>query len=144
MSDQQDRPTPPLSGIVYGGLIYWGTTLGTMISIIGTVVAFVTRSNYVSPADMITGIWQEKPYSEIWASATGSTPNGHWYLDHLGTGDGLACFGLSLGVFVVIPAMLASAYLLFKSKDVFFACLAIVAAGITAVSMLGLLPLPVG
>jgi hypothetical protein len=115
-----------------------------VISIVGTVIAFVTRSNHVSPAEMITGIWQEKPYEEIWANAVGSAPNGHWYLGHLGTGDGLACFGLALGVFVVIPAMLTSAYFLYKSRDVFFACLAIVATVITVVSMLGLLPLPVG
>jgi len=143
MSDQ-DRPTPALSGIVYGDIVYWGTALGAVISIVGTVLAFVTKSNYLPPGDMITGIWQEKPYNEIWASAVGSAPNGHWYLSHLGTGDGLACLGLSLGAFVVIPAMLASAYFLYKSKDVFFAWLAIAAAGITVVSMLGLLPLPVG
>jgi len=140
----QDRPVPPLAGIVYGDLIYWGTALGAVISIIGTVLAFVTRSNYVSPAAMITGIWQEKPYSEIWAGAVGSPPSGHWYLSHLGAGDGLACFGLAMGVFVVIPAMLASAYYLKKSKDVFFAFLAVVATAVTVVSMLGLLPLPVG
>lgn len=143
MSDQ-DRPVPPLSGIVYGDLIYWGTALGAVISIIGTVLAFVTKSNYVSPAAMITGIWQEKPYNEIWEEAVGSAPNGHWYLSRLGTGDGLACFGLSLGVFVVVPAMLASAYFLYKNGDVFFASLAVLATGITVVSMLGLLPLPVG
>ncbi len=143
MSDQ-DRPIPPLAGIVYGDIIYWGTALGAVISIIGTVLAFVTRSNYVSPADMITGIWQEKPYNEIWVKAVGSAPNGHWYLGRLGTGDGLACFGLSLGVFVVVPAMLAGAYFLYRDGDVFYACLAVIASGITVVSMLGLLPLPVG
>ena len=93
---------------------------------------------------MISSIWLEKSVNEIWTGAVGFQPNEHWYLGKITTGDGLTCFGLAMGVFVVIPAMLASAILLCKDKNVFFGSLALLATVITIVSMVGLIRLPIG
>ena len=144
MHDQDTKPTPSLAGIVYGEIVYWGTLLGTVISVIGTVICFVTKANYISPTHMISSIWLEKSVNEIWTGAVGFQPNEHWYLGKITTGDGLTCFGLAMGVFVVIPAMLASAILLCKDKNVFFGSLALLATVITIVSMVGLIRLPIG
>jgi hypothetical protein len=144
MTGEKNDITPPLSGRVYGEIVYWGTVIGTLIAIIGTIVSFVSKDSYLPTSKVLTGIWQQKSVEEIWLSAAGELPNGHWYLNHLSQGSGLTEFGLAFGVFCVIPAMIAGSYFLFKENKVVFGVLAILAAIITTVSMLGLLPLPVG
>ena len=143
MTDRANRVTPPLAGIVYGEIVYWGTILGTIITIVGTVISFVTKANYISPSHMISSIYQEKSVEAIWTSAVGVRPDGHWYFSEMFTGDGFTCFGLSVGVFVVIPAMLGSAIILFRDKNHFYGSLALVASLITFVSMVGLIRLPI-
>ncbi len=136
--------TPPLAGRVYGNIVYWGTVVSAIMAIVGMVISFVSKADFVHPSYMLSSIWQEMSVSQIWQGAIGELPKGHWYLKHLATGNGITELGLALGVFIVIPAMLSSAYVMIKEKNVFFASLAIIAAFITTVSMVGLLPLPVG
>jgi len=138
MTETEEKPEISFAGRVYGEIIYWGTVLGSIISIIGSIVTFVTKRNYINPAYLLSAIWQGKSVKEIWEGATGSLPNGHWYLNHIFTGNGLAMAGLALGVFVVVPAIFGAAIFLFKEKKPVFGILAIIAGVITIASMLGL------
>jgi hypothetical protein len=133
---------PTLAGKVYGDIVYWGTVAAAIVALLGQVVTFVTRAHYMDPGYILSAIWQSQSVEQIWQGATGSLPQGHWYLDQLLTGNGLGEAGLALGVFIVIPAMLASSYILYRQRSVFFGTLAAVAAVITIASMVGLLPLP--
>lgn len=142
MANEENTIVPPLSGRVYGEIVYWGTVIGTIIAIIGTIVCFVSKDTYLPTSELLTGIWQQKSVAEIWQSITGSQPSGHWYLEHLTKGNGLTQFGLSTGVFFVIPAMFVSGFLLLKEKGgTIFGVLALIGGLITLISMLGLMPL---
>lgn len=136
--------TPPLAGRVYGNIVYWGTVVSAILAIIGSVFSFVTKADYLHPSYIISSIWQENSVEQIWEGAVGHLPHGHWYLNHLASGSGLTELGLAFGVFIVIPAMIGSAFVMFKNKDTLFASLAIMATFITTISMVGLLPLPIG
>ena len=59
-------------------------------------------------------------------------------------GDALAMFGLAVGVFAVIPAMIFSAIILLKEKERLFGTLALIAAILCVVSCLGLIRMPSG
>lgn len=131
------RPKPPLSGLVYGEIVYWGTLIGSFVAIIGAVVTFVTKRNFVDPGYMLTAIWQGKSVEEIWTGATGALPHGHWYIHNLFTGNGLAEFGLAIGVFTITPACLGAAIFLFKEKEPIFGTMAAIAGFITILSMIG-------
>jgi Ni,Fe-hydrogenase I cytochrome b subunit len=145
MTEQDtSRPVAPFSGRIYGEIVYWGTVLGTVVAIIGTIYSFLSKEEYLSTAKSISGIWQQKSVETIWQETVGHLPQGHWYLDHLTEGSGLTELGLAIGVFMVIPAMIASGIVLFKEKQYMFGVLAFIAMLITTVSMLGLLPLPIG
>ncbi len=133
----EDRPKPALSGRVYGEIIYWGTVIGSIISIIGSMITFVTKKNYIDPGYLLSAIWQGKSVKEIWEGATGALPNGHWYLEHLFTGNGIAMAGLAFGVFVVVPAIFSAAIMLLREKQYVFSILAFIAGIITTVSMFG-------
>lgn len=131
----EERPAIPRAGVVYGDTIYWITIIGTIITIIGSVVTFVTTNNYIDPAYLLSSIWEGQKVEDIWTGAVGAPPNGHWYLDHLTTGNGLTAFGIALGVFSVIPSILAAGWVLFKQGEKLFASLAAIAAIITIIAM---------
>ncbi|MFP3870861.1 MAG: hypothetical protein ACLFVT_08310 [Syntrophobacteria bacterium] len=135
--------TPSAASKFYGDIVYWGTVAAAVIAMIGQVITFITRANYLDPSYLLTAIWQSKSVDRIWETAVGALPRGHWYLQHLGTGDGFTELGLAVGVFIVIPAMLVSALALYKQRMFFFGTLAVIAAAITVSSMFGLIPLPI-
>lgn len=140
----EKRPEIPLSGVVYGETIYWGTIASALIAVIGQVVSFLTPGSAISPATLVSRIWEGKKVDGIWAGTGLARPEGdHWYLAQLATGEGLTMFGIALGVFVVIPAILACAWVMFtRERRPFFGTLATIAALITIASFLGLLPSP--
>ena len=130
-----DKPEVPKSGVVYGDIIYWITIVATVIVIIGSIVTFVTTHNYIDPNYMLSAIWEGKNVEEIWNGATGAQPDGHWYLPHLTTGNGLTAGGIALGVFSVIPGIIGAAYFLFKDGERLFGSLAVLSAIITSIAV---------
>ena len=139
---EETRPKPTLSALVYGETIYWGTIVGSLIAIIGSILAFLRQTNVMEPGYVFTAIWEGKTNAEIWEGGLGSLPNGHWYLSSLSSGDALTMFGLALGVFVVIPGMFGSALFLLKEKKYLFGVLGIIGVCITLFSCLGLFTVP--
>ena len=136
--------TPPLAGKVYGDIVYWGTVTATIFTILGSIFSFVAKNDILSPSYVLSSIWQQQSVEQIWMGSVGHLPHGHWYMQHLTTGNGITEFGLAFCVFIVIPAMIGSGLILFRERSHLFASLAMTAALITTISMLGLLPLPIG
>lgn len=132
-----DEPVVPLAGVVYGDMIYWGTIGAAVLTLVGEVISFMTRHNYMSPTYLLSAIWQGKSVDQIWQDGAGAMPSGHWYLDHLTTGDGLTTAGLALGVFTVIPAIAGSAVVLVRQGQYLYASLALIAGAITTLALLG-------
>lgn len=133
--DGEQKPEISTAAIVYGDTIYWITIVASVIVLIGSVLSFITKGNYIDPSYMLTSIWEGKNVEEIWVGAVGATPDGHWYLGQISTGDGLTMFGIALGVFSIIPAIFGAGFYLFKEKENLFASLAIIAAFITIGAM---------
>lgn len=140
--NEEKKPKPPLAGVVYGSIIYWSVLAASVIVMISSVISYVTKADFIEPSYCISLLWQGKSVANIWEGSVGALPRSHWYLSHLGTGDGLATLGLCLGVFSVIPALLGSAIAIFKGKNKLFGLLALIAMTIVIISMLGLTPLP--
>lgn len=137
-SQQDDAPVVPIAGVVYGDTIYWTTIAASVITLAGQIWSFIARDNYMSPSYLLSSIWQGKKVDEIW-NAVGGVPNGHWYLPHLWTGDGLTTAGLALGVFGVTPAIFASALVLYKQGQKLFGSLAVIAGTITVLAFTGVM-----
>ncbi len=130
-----DKPVVPLAGVVYGDTIYWGTILGTIVTLFGQMLSFLTQNNHMSPSYLLSSLWQGKKVEDIW-DAVGGTPEGHWYIERITTGDGLTTFGLAFGVFTVTPAIIGAAVVLFRQQHRLFAALAVIAALITLYSLI--------
>jgi hypothetical protein len=138
---QTEKPKAPLAGLIYGEIVYWGVLAGSVIVIIGSVLAFL-GDNFVPVSYWMTAIWKGETVAQTWQGATGAIPNGHWYLSCLTTGDGLTAFGISLGVFSVAPALFLAAAALFREKEWLYGALALVGSIIVMIGVLGLAPMP--
>ena len=140
------RPEIPLSAKVYGKTIYWGTIFSAVVALFGQLVVFLTKGSTLAPSVLLSRIWEGHDVAGIWAGTGVDRPvNEHWYLSHLNTGEGLTMLGISLGVFVVIPALLASSFVLYtREKQFLYGSLALIAALITIGSLIGLIQMPVG
>jgi len=137
--EEQNKLKAPFAGLVYGQIIYWGVMLGSVIVMIGSIISFVTRDNYVPVSYWLSTVWKGEPPLQIWKGITGSLPMGHWYFSHLTTGDGMTAFGISLSVFSVVPALFLSSAVLFKEGDKLYGSLALVAGLIVLTGVLGLI-----
>jgi hypothetical protein len=131
---------PPLAGLIYGGIVYWGVLAGSLIVIIGSVLAFL-GDNYVPVSYWLSSVWRGESADQIWKGVTGALPMGHWYLSHLTTGDGLSALGISLAVFSVVPALFLSSAVLFKEGDRIYGSLALVCGLIVLAGVLGVIPI---
>jgi hypothetical protein len=129
---KQERPKPPLAALMYGEIVYWGVLLGSLLAIIGSVLAFL-GDNYVPVSYWLSSIWQGESIYQTWEGATGSLPMGHWYLSHL---------GISLGVFSVVPAIFLSAAVLFREGERLYGSLALAGGIVVMMGVLGLAPMP--
>jgi hypothetical protein len=127
--------------LIYGEIVYWGVLAGSLIVIVGSVLAFL-GDNFVPVSYWVSSIWKGETVYQTWKGATGALPNGHWYLSHLTTGDGLSALGISLGVFSVVPALFLSAAALFKEKEWLYGALAMVGGIVVVIGVLGLAPMP--
>ena len=135
-----DRPKPPLAALIYGEIVYWGVLLGSVIAIIGSVLAFL-GDNFIPVSYWLSAIWKGESVAQTWGGATGSLPMGHWYLSHLTTGDSLTALGLSLGVFAVVPAIFLSAAVLYKEREWLYGSLALAGGVVVMMGVLGLAPM---
>jgi hypothetical protein len=138
---QTEKPKAPLAGLIYGEIVYWGVLAGSLIVIIGSVLAFL-GDNFVSVSYWMTSVWKGETVEQVWQGATGALPNGHWYLSRLTTGDGLTALGISLGVFSVAPALLLAGAALYREKEWLYGSLAIFGGVIVMIGVLGLAPMP--
>jgi len=129
------RTKSKIEDLAYGEPVYWLTLIGSLLVIVGGMVAFLTQDNFVSTSYWISSVWQGLTTEEIWDGAGGS-PEGHWYLSHLTTGDGLQALGVSVAVFSIVLGMIAAAVVLFRRKNTFFGVFALIAATIVTVAAL--------
>ncbi|MEJ2023687.1 MAG: hypothetical protein P8Y00_01455 [Deltaproteobacteria bacterium] len=137
----QEKLKAPLAGLVYGQIIYWGVMLGSLVVMIGSMVAFLTRDNYVPVSYWLSSVWKGESPLQLWKGITGSLPMGHWYFAHLTTGDGLSAFGISMAVFSVVPALFLSSAVLFKEGDKLYGSMALICGIIVLTGVLGLIPI---
>lgn len=131
----------PIAGMVYGQIVYWGVMLGSLIVMIGSILSFTTKDNYVPTSYWLSEVWKGDSPSQIWKGITGALPMGHWYFSHLTTGDGLTSLGISLAVFSVVPALFLSSAVLFKEGDKLYGTLTLICGIIVLTGVLGLIPI---
>lgn len=137
----EQRKTP-VSQLVFGETIYWICVISAIVCTVGPLIAIIfVDSNVMNPHYLFASIFEGNTAEVVWEEVGGGFPGGHFWKDHLFTGDGFTQFGLVIGCASALPALVFTALIFaFRKKErsfiwVFFP-LAI--AALCTVSVIGL------
>ena len=129
------RPPVPISGVVYGEIIYWCTCLSALLVVGGTIISFLETDSVMPAGYLITSVFEGRSVEEIWAtSVLKSPPDALTYLSLLRYGEALTVAGIAFGVLSVAPAVFFSAAYLWRSKNEFLAVTAMVSGAFAIIT----------
>ena len=134
------KPPVPVSGIVYGEVIYWGTCLSALMVLTGTIKSFLETNSAVSVNYLLEAVLSGKSVETIWLSSKlQQVPNTSLYLATWTSGESLTVIGIAMGVLTVIPAIFLSSIYLWRSNNHIFAIVAMISGVLTIVAPSGLI-----
>ena len=115
------KPPIPISGVVYGEIIYWCTCISAIFVIAGTIKSFI-EVDAVIPVDyLLDAAFSGQTVDAIWAaSPLQHPPDALTYLAIMSSGEAITVAGMSFGVLSVGPAIFFSAAFMWRSKNEFF------------------------
>lgn len=145
----QERPKPPLSGVIYGEFAFWVAMLGMVIGIIGAIWYLSGGAHVMDAKLVLSHIWKGDSAEKIWEVTTGhEIIHGHWYLHKLSFSDGLAllgvgvcCFSAVLGMWGAFLGMLLSSEEKGRRMYILYLILVLVMAVILTSSAAGVISL---
>ena len=93
------KPPIPVSGVVYGEIIYWGTCISALLVIVGTIRSFLETGSLVSVSYLLDAALSGKNVETIWAnSEIHRVPNISFYISTWTNGESLTVIGIAAGV----------------------------------------------
>ncbi len=134
------KPPIPVSGVVYGEIIYWGTCISALLVLYGTILSFLETDSAVSVNYLLDAVLSGKNVETIWASSKiRVVPDVSVYLATWSSGESLTVIGIATGVLSVIPAIFFSSVYLWRSNNHIFAIVALVSGVLTLIAPTGLI-----
>ena len=132
------KPPIPVSGVVYGEIIYWGTCISALLVIVGTIRSFLETASLVSVSYLLDAALSGKNVETIWAnSEIQRVPNISFYISTWTNGESLTVIGIAAGVLSVIPAIFFSSAYLWRSNNHIFAIVALISGFLTLLAPTG-------
>ena len=129
----------PISGVIYGQVIYWLTLVSSFLVLLGTIVSFMEKDSPVPTSQLLQSVIDGKSVDQIWQGmGLSPAPDMWFFLANPTVGESMTMIGIAIGVSSVVPATFISAYFLKKSRNPVFACLAVLAGLLTCVAVSGL------
>ena len=130
----------PISGVVYGQIIYWLTFISSLCVLLGTVVSFLESDSPFPASYLLRSVIDGKSKSEIWKkSVLGEPPDFLFFLQNVSYGESITMIGIAIGVSSVVPATFFASYFLWRSRNPIFSLLALLASILTCIGMSGLM-----
>ena len=134
------KPPIPVSGVVYGEIIYWGTCISAILVLAGTIRSFLETKSAISVNYLLDAVLMGKSVEVIWhSSQIQRIPNFSVYLSTWTSGESLTVIGIAMGVLSVIPAIFFSSVYLWRSNNHIFAVVALVSGVLTLIAPTGLI-----
>ena len=129
----------PISGVIYGQVIYWLTLVSSFLVLLGTIVSFMEKDSPVPTSQLLQSVIDGKSVDQIWQGmGLSPAPDMWFFLANPTVGESMTMIGIAIGVSSVVPATFISAYFLKKSRNPVFACLAVLAGLLTCVAVSGI------
>lgn len=138
--DKNNTPNVPRAQILYGSFVYWLTIISAIICIVGPLLVMArVDNNILNPHYLFAKIWSGEGIDAVWQGA-GFT-GGHFYVNHLFTGDGFIQLGIVLGSSVALWGLLAAAWEFFKERAYIYTFASIFISATIVFAMLGIVKL---
>jgi hypothetical protein len=141
---ENERPKPPIAGVIYGTICYWIVVVGILIAIVGMSMYFVS-GGCLDTDILLDSLWEGKVVEDVWeeASCIGELPEGHWYLnlDLLSHGDVIAMVGIAIICGAAVVGMWGAFVGTVRSRERLYAVLALIIAVILTLSAIGVVSL---
>ena len=132
----------PVSQLVFGETIYWFCVLSAIVCTLGPVIAMLfVDSNIMNPHFLFANIFEGNSAEVVWEEIGGGFLGGHFWKDHLLTGDGFTQFGVVIGCASALPALIATALVFIfnrKERSFIWVFFSLVIAAICSVAVLGI------
>ena len=124
--NKQKKPPIPISGVVYGEIIYWCTCISALVVIFGTIRSFLEVDSTIPVEYLLNAVFEGRSVESVWAgSALQKVPDALTYMAILSSGEAVTVAGISFGILSVGPAIFFSAAFMWRSKNEFFAVTAL-------------------
>lgn len=120
--EEKGSPRIPIAGIVYAEIAYWFVIVGIVVAITGSLICLISNS-YVDNTLMLDYLWEGENVETIWISSSEleEPPRGHWYLDILSYGDGIAMLGIAICSLGALFGMWGAFIAMLRSRERFYA-----------------------
>lgn len=129
------KPPVPISGVVYGEIIYWCTCLSALLVVGGTIISFLETDSMMPAGYLINSVFEGHSVEEIWAaSPLKRPPDALTYLSLIRYGEALTLAGIAFGVLSVAPAVFFSAAYLWRSKNEVLAITAVISGAFAIIT----------
>ena len=123
---KQKKPPIPISGVVYGEIIYWCTCISALVVIFGTIRSFLEVDPKIPVEYLLNAVFDGLSVESVWAgSPLQKAPDALTYMAILSSGEAITVAGISFGILSVGPAIFFSAAFMWRSKNEFFAVTAL-------------------
>ncbi len=131
----------PISGVVYGEIIYWSTIFSSIIVLIGMVLSLLEKEGKSSPDKVFGEVFSGKKLelSFVNLNKNPNIINDLSFMNLFSSNEQMTTAGLAFGVFSVIPATFICSFFLWRSHNSLFSILAMLAGLLTIASMTGII-----
>ena len=133
--NKQKKPPIPISGVVYGEIIYWCTCVSALVVVFGTIKSFMEVDPIIPVEYLLNSVFEGRSVEAVWGeSALQKSPDALTYLAMLSSGEAVTVAGISFGVLSVGPAIFFSAAFMWRSHNEFFAVTALLSGAFAVIA----------
>ncbi len=137
VSDEISNSDAP---VLYGTITYWLTRVVTAICLVGLPLAMArVDQNYLNPHRLFAAIWEGRGVVEVWQEVGDGFPGGHFYINHLFSGDALTQLAIVLGCSISLAALMAASWQYFKEKSYGYSATCLLVSAVIVIAMLDLM-----
>ena len=88
--NKKKKPPIPISGVVYGEIIYWCTCVSALVVLFGTIKSFLEVDQTIPVEYLLNAVFEGRSVEAVWAgSVLQNSPDALTYLAILNSGEAI-------------------------------------------------------
>lgn len=115
---EDSAPGAPSAGLTYGKITQWVLLAGMVIAVAGLAI-YLKSGGTIDSACLLHGLWNANDVNTIWKECADHkvSATGHWYVNLLRRGDGVAMLGISVSCMAAVFGVWGACIRLARKKE---------------------------